>query len=90
MVTENENNDIRRLYGAFDKGQMLGVAFASFVEDKDHPESGFELNGLWVYPQYRGRGVSMMLLTRLLDDFETLGADKVIVYNFHHSSSNAF
>ena len=85
-----ENNDVRILYGAFDGGEMLGVAFGSFVESKDAPESGFELNGLWVYPDHRGKGVSLRLLSALLNDFYALGARQMIIYNFHFSSSNSF
>lgn len=90
MDSAQENNDIRILYGAFEGNEMMGVAFGSFVESKDIPQSGFELNGLWVYPQHRGKGVSLKLLLKLLDDFYTLGAKHIIIYNFHYSSSNSF
>ncbi len=90
MSAAQQNNDVRILYGAFDGDEMLGVAFGSFVESKDAPESGFELNGLWVYPKHRGKGVSLRLLLALLDDFYRLGAKQIVIYNFHFSSSNSF
>ena len=90
MNTAEENNDVRLLYGIFSDNEMLGVAFGSFVDSKDIPESGFELNGLWISPQHRGKGVSLKLLQRLLDDFNNLGAKKIIIYNFHFSSSNKY
>ena len=90
MQTEEENNDIRLMYGVFEKEEMLGVAFGSFVESKDKPEMGMELNGLWVYPQHRGKGISLMLMDKLLEKFLNLGSRQIIIYNFHHSSSNSF
>lgn len=90
MSAAQQNNDVRILYGAFDGDEMLGVAFGSFVESKDAPESGLELNGLWVYPKHRGKGVSLRLLLALLDDFYRLGAKQIVIYNFHFSSSNSF
>ena len=90
MNAAQENNDVRMLYGAFNDDEMLGVAFGSFVESKHAPENGFELNGLWVYPQHRGKGVSLRLLLALLNDFYRLGARQIIIYNFHFSSSNSF
>ncbi len=90
MNTAPEHNDVRLLYGAFGNGEMLGVAFGSFVESKDSPESGFELNGLWVEPSHRGKGVALSLIDRLLCDFHELGAEKIVIYSFHHSPSNHF
>lgn len=68
----------------------FSVAFGSFIESKDAPDMGIELNGLWVYPGHRGRGISIIILDRLLSDFYKLGARKMVVYNLHHSSSNSF
>lgn len=90
MQAQDENNDIRLLYGAFENEEMLGVAFGSFVESKDKPESGMELNGLWVYPRHRGKGISLILMDKLLNEFLEAGSRQIIVYNFQHSSSNSF
>jgi GNAT superfamily N-acetyltransferase len=90
MEASEENNDVRLLYGAFDDNSMLGVAFGSFVESKDMPESGFELNGLWVSPGYRGQGISLKLLSTLLREFYKLGSRHIVIYNFHYAPSNSF
>ena len=51
MHTEVDNNDVRTLIGAFENGQLLGVAFASYAEKEDS-DCGIELNGLWVDPLF--------------------------------------
>lgn len=84
-----ENNDVRTLLGAFENEKMLGVTFASYAEKEDS-DCGIELNGLWVYPELRGRGISLMLVTKLLNFYESLGLKEIVIYNFHNSSSNAF
>ncbi|WP_073589927.1 GNAT family N-acetyltransferase [Anaerocolumna xylanovorans] len=84
-----ENNDVRALLGAFENDKMLGVAFVSYAEIEDS-NSGIELNGLWVYPEMRGRGISLMLISKILDYYEKLGLKEIIVYNYHNSSSNSF
>lgn len=90
MNTPDENNDIRMLIGAFENSNLLGVAFASFVVSKDAPENGIELNGLWVFPQYRGRGISLKLILEILNFFIPLGVTRMEVYNAHYSPSNEF
>ena len=49
-----------------------------------------ELNGLWVYQQHRKKGISLMLMYKVLNEFLELGSRKAIVYNFHNSSSNSY
>lgn len=90
MNTPDEHNDIRLLLGAFDNSELLGVAFASFVENKDTPEGGIELNGLWVFPEHRGKGISVKLILEAINFFIPLGVNKLIVYNHHYAPSNAF
>jgi GNAT superfamily N-acetyltransferase len=41
---------------------MLGAAFSSFAETYDISENGIELNGLWVDPDHRNKGISLMLI----------------------------
>lgn len=90
MNTPDEHNDIRLLLGAFEDQELLGVAFASFVNVKDVPEDGIELNGLWVFPQHRGRGVSLKLILEILNYFIPLGVPRMEVYNPHYAPSNEF
>ncbi len=90
MKTADENADVRLLYGAFDDEKMVGTVFASFVESKDAPEHGFELNGLWVDQGYRRRGIALTLLKKVCEEFRKLGAKKMIVYNYHIAPSNSF
>ena len=90
MNTSDVHNDIRMLVGAFENSNLLGVAFASFVDSKDAPESGIELNGLWVYPQHRGRGISLKLILEILNYFISLGVPRMEVYNSHFAPSNGF
>ena len=90
MNSSEANNDIRLLIGAFEKGQMLGVAFGSFAETHDVLEKGVELNGLWVYPQQRNRGISLMLLNYLLNFYLSKGMAHLVIYNHHDAPSNQF
>ena len=84
-----ENNDVRSLLGAFENDNLLGVVFASYSEKEDS-YYGIELNGLWVYPDMRGRGISLMLMLMILNYYENLGLKEIIIYNYHNSSSNSF
>lgn len=84
------HNDIRVFVGAFEGAALLGVAAGSFVSSKDAPEDGIELNGLWVFPQHRGRGISLKLILHILDVFLPLGVNRMEVYSPHHAPSNAF
>lgn len=84
-----ENNDVRALIGAFENDKMLGVAFASYAETED-ADSGIELNGLWVYPEMRGRGISLMLILKLLNYYQNFDRKEMVIYNYHNSSSNSF
>ena len=90
MKTAEENNDIRLLIGAFEEEKLLGVAFGSFAEAFDIPQKGIELNGLWVYPEQRNRGISLMLVTHLLDFYLAKGMEKMVIYNPHYAPSNQF
>lgn len=90
MHSGKKYNDVRLLIGAFEEEQMLGVAFTSFAESSDISEKGIELNGLWVYPEHRGRGVSLMMIAYILDFYLNIGMEKMIVYNIHYSPSNQF
>lgn len=90
MNSAAQNQDIRRLLGAFEGNELLGAAFASLAEKSDILSDGIELNGLWVHPCQRGRGLSLMLVTRILDDFAFLGMRQIVIYCFHDSPANAY
>lgn len=88
--TPDVHNDIRVFVGAFDGDALLGVAAGSFVHAKDAPEDGIELNGLWISPKHRGKGISLKLILHVLDAFIPFGVNRMEVYNLHHAPSNAF
>lgn len=90
MNTAQENNDIRLLIGAFEKDRMLGVAFGSFADTFDIPEKGIELNGLWVYPDQRSRGISLMMIIYMIDFYLAKGMETIVVYSHHYAPSNQF
>jgi GNAT superfamily N-acetyltransferase len=90
MKRSEENNDIRLLIGSFEGNKMLGVAFASFAEPCDISERGIELNGLWVYPEQRNKGISLMMVTHLLDFYIDKGMENMVIYNPHFAPSNDF
>lgn len=90
MHTGEENNDISLLIGALENDKMLGVAFSSFAETFDIPEKGIELNGLWVYPDQRNRGISILMIIYTLNFYMAMGMEKIVVYNHHYASSNQF
>jgi GNAT superfamily N-acetyltransferase len=90
MNTGKESNDIRLLIGAFKNDKMLGVAFGSYAETTDIPEKGIELNGLWVYPDQRNKGISLRLLIYILNYYLKKGMEKIVIYNHHYAPSNKF
>lgn len=90
MSSAEENEDVRLLVGAFEEDKMLGVAFASFAETEDISEKGIELNGLWVYPEQRGRGISLKLMDYILDFYKNIDKEKIVIYNHHYCPSNNF
>lgn len=90
MQSAEENQDVRLLLGAFDGRKLVGAAFGSFAEVEDIPVDGIELNGLWVYPEYRNRGLSLKMLSEMLAFYKDLGKTQMVVYNHHFSESNAY
>lgn len=89
MISSFENNDDRQLYGAFDQDTLLAVIFASFAEVEDS-KNGIEINGLWVGPEYRNKGLSLHLLKKIIEYYLDLNKKEIIIYNFHCSYSNSF
>ena len=90
MHKGQENDDIRLLIGAFENDIILGVAIASFAEAYDIPNKGIELNGLWVYPDHRNRGISLMMFIHLLNFYIEKGMKEIVIYNHHYAPSNEF
>lgn len=89
MISSIEYNDDRQLYGAFDQDTLLAVIFASFTEVEDS-ENGIEINGLWVDPKHRNKGLSLHLLKKIIEYYLDLNKKEIIIFNFHYSSSNSF
>lgn len=82
-------DDKRVLYGVFDEGVFAGFAGGSYAEVEDD-ENAFELNYLFVAKAYRGKGYSLQLMLKLIDDFLKSGKSKMVVYSHRHAPSNAF
>jgi len=82
-------NDIRLVYGAFDNGKFMGFAGASIAEESDS-ENGIELNYLFIKEDYRGKGISLKLLNKLLSEFLPKGFTELVVYNYNVSPSNHY
>lgn len=89
MISSAENNDDRKLYGAFENNLLISVIFASFAEPEDSL-NGIEINGLWVDSKHRCKGLSLYLLKKVIEYYLELGRKEIIIYNFHFSSSNPF
>lgn len=84
------DDDVRLLIGAFEDNRMLGVAFASYAEPQDIAKKGIELNGLWVYPEQRNKGISLQLMAYITDFYSELGVKSMVIYNHHYSPSNKY
>jgi len=89
MISSVENNDDRQLYGVFDKDALLAAIFAGFAE-VDDSKNGIEINGLWVDPKHRNKGLSLHLLKKVIEYYLDLNKKEIIIYNFHYADSNAF
>lgn len=85
----NKYNDVRLMLGAFEEGTLLGVAYGSFAEEEDSPK-GYEINGLWVTKNHRGRGLSKLLLSELNATFYKEGKREAVAYNHTLAPSNAY
>ena len=88
VQTAEEHQDVRVFVGAFEGTTLLGTAAASYVEDRDNPEAGCELNGLWIETFARGQGLSRQLIEFVLRSFPD--CPKMIVYSHHYAPSNSF
>ncbi len=82
-------DDIRLVYGTFDNDKFMGFARASIAEESDS-NNGIELNYLFVKEEYRGKGISLKLLSKLLSEFVPKGFKELVVYNYNVSPSNQY
>lgn len=89
LDSAEENNDIRLIYGAFNHDQFMGFVGASIAEEED-ADNGIELNYLFVHEEYRGQGIALKLMRKILDAFISKGFHKLVVYNHHYAPSNKF
>ena len=90
MKESEKYDDDRLLIGAYEDGKLLGAGFASFAETSDIKENGIELNGLWVQPDQRNRGVSLAILKDILDYYEKYDIKECVIYNPKYAPSNTF
>ena len=81
-----EHRDIRLVYGAFEQDAFMGFAGASIAEPSD-VKHGIELNYLFVKTEYRGRGLALQLIDKLLTDFGGKGVDQLVVYRTYAKST---
>lgn len=85
-----KNQDTRFSLGCFENEKLIGVVITSFVSDWNEPESGIEVNGLWVNKNYRRMGIARKLLLETLQFFHSYSVQDVYLYNHHYAPSNAF
>jgi GNAT superfamily N-acetyltransferase len=90
MYAATDNADIRVTLGAFEGDELLGVVAGSIAEKSDIQEKGIECNGLWVYPKYRNKGISLKLLLYLLSYFQNFNIEQIVIYNHRYAPSNNF
>ena len=83
-------NDIRLVYGAYIDNNFAGVMGSSLVKGKDDISEGIEINYLFVEEKYRGKGVSLRLIKKTMDEYSKEGVTKITVYNYHHSPAESF
>ena len=88
-VNEENSNDIRKIYGAFEDGEFLGFIGASFAE-MDDSQNGVEINYLFLKAKWRGLGIGLKLIYTVIGEYRHYGSKEVIVYSLHNSESNKF
>jgi len=45
---------------------------------------------LWVYPECRGKRISLKLIVHMLNYYKNIGKEKLVIYNHHFAPSNEF
>ncbi len=66
-------------------GLVVLLEDESMIEIRQLKES----NGLWVYPDQRNRGISLMMIDTL-SFYMSMGMEKIVIYNHHYAASNQF
>jgi GNAT superfamily N-acetyltransferase len=60
-------------FGAFDRGEVVGVA-SLYAEDREGgPSPGWRLRGMATAPSHRGRGIGRAVLDACIDHASTVG-----------------
>lgn len=90
VETGEQDNDIRLMIGVFKDNIICGVAFSSLAETYDIDEDGIELNGLWIKPEYRGKGYSLHLLKYIIDFYKNFQKKEMVIYSHHYAPSNSY
>ena len=90
MKESEKYDDDRLLIGAYEDGKLLGAGFASFAESSDIKQAGIELNGLWVQPDHRNKGISLAILKDILKYYEKYHMKEIVIYNPRYAPSNTF
>jgi len=67
-------------------GLVVLLEDESMIEIRQLKES----NGLWVYPDQRNKGISLMMIIYTLNFYMAIGMEKIVVYNHHYAASNQF
>lgn len=62
---------------AHDGNTLIGVVEMKFRENKDYPEYVHWIGGVFVRPEYRGRGVCTSLINRVKQHSVLLGLEKL-------------
>ena len=82
-------DDLRRLFGTFKEGNLIGFIGLSYAEKSDS-DNGVEINYLFVRKEQRGRGIGRILIKQGIDFFVNQGVKDVIVYCYRDSDANGF
>jgi GNAT superfamily N-acetyltransferase len=90
MKESEKYDDDRLLIGAYEDGKLLGAGFASFAESSDIEQAGIELNGLWVQPDHRNKGISLAIIKDILDYYDRYNMKEIVIYNPKYAPSNTF
>ena len=89
MQSGKKHHDQRTLLGVFEHDRMQGVIFASLAAEDDAFEA-CEINGLYVYPEARGKGIALAMIRQIIQVYLGMGCKELIVYCHHHAPAQVF
>lgn len=84
QTKENEG----KLYAIFANDEMIAYLGISKADSFDS-QNALEINEIFVLKKYRGKGLSIRLLKRMLADLAGFYSN-IIIYNYTESESNSF